>query len=156
MVYDLFDDGALDDDNVALPVSVMMASLIDFMPQQAAATSIFSFSAGVIDAQPNQSGSIMALLDREDIGRGRTQVDPLAQGKPIRQLNMQRLMNIEALTLPVFTVVDEGLISEEMCQEGSSANAQRVFGTDNKLSAYRFAQFNVQKQEAISCVGYDG
>ena len=28
----------------------------------------------------------------------------------------------------------------------------RVFGTDNKLSAYRFAQFNVQKQEAISCV----
>ena len=81
LVYDLFDDGALDDDNVALPVSVMMASLIDFMPQQAAATSIFSFSAGVIDAQPNQSGSIMALLDREDIGRGRTQVDVVGTGE---------------------------------------------------------------------------
>ena len=72
---------------VALPVSAMMASLIDFMPQQAAATSIFSFSAGVIDAQPNQSGSIMALLDREDIGRGRTcKLILLAQVKPIRQV----------------------------------------------------------------------
>ena len=91
MVYDLFDDGALDDDNVALPVSVMMASLIDFMPQQAAATSIFSFSAGVIDAQPNQSGSIMALLDREDIGRGRTQVDSLGTGETNSAANMQRL-----------------------------------------------------------------
>ena len=33
LVYDLFDDGALDDDNLALPVSAMMASLIDFMPR---------------------------------------------------------------------------------------------------------------------------
>ena len=65
LVYDLFDDGALDDDNVALPVSAMMASLIDFMPQQAAATSIFSFSAGVIDAQPNQSS------DHGVVGSGR-------------------------------------------------------------------------------------
>ncbi|MDA8535436.1 hypothetical protein N9K70_07390, partial [Pseudomonadales bacterium] len=143
LVYDLFDDGALDDDNVALPVSVMMASLIDFMPQQAAATSIFSFSAGVIDAQPNQSGSIMALLDREDIGRGRTQVDVVGTGETNSASQYAAVNNIEALTLPVFIVVDGGLISEEMCQEGSSANAQRVFGTDNKLSAYRFAQFNV-------------
>ena len=143
LVYDLFDDGALDDDNVALPVSVMMSSLIDFMPQQAAATSIFSFSAGVIDAQPNQSSVTMALLDREDIGRGRTQVDPIGTGETNSAVQYAAVNDIEALTLPVFTVVDEGLISEEMCQEGSSANAQRVFGTDNKLSAYRFAKFNV-------------
>ena len=94
----------------------------------------------------------MALLDREDIGRGRTQVDPIGTGETNSAVQYAAVNDIEALTLPVFTVVDEGLISEEMCQEGSSANAQRVFGTDNKLSAYRFAQFNVRKQEAISCV----
>jgi hypothetical protein len=97
----------------------------------------------VIDAQPNQSGSIMALLDREDIGRGRTQVDAVGTGETNSASQYAAVNNIEALTLPVFIVVDGGLISEEMCQEGSSANAQRVFGTDNKLSAYRFAQFNV-------------
>ena len=86
--------------------------------------------------------AIMALLDREDIGRGRTQVDPIGTGKPIRQLNMQRLMNIEALTLPVFTVVDEGLISAEMCQEVSCRRLPSASSVlDNKLGAYRFAQF---------------
>ena len=125
LVYDLFDDGSLDDDNLALPVSAMMASLIDFMPQQAAATSIFSFSAGVIDAQPNQSGSIMALLDREDIGRGRTQVDPIGTGEANSAAQYAAVDNIGALTLPVFTVVDEGLISEEMCQDVLPATAPR-------------------------------
>ena len=99
-----------------------MASLIDFMPQQAAATSIFSFSAGVIDAQPNQSGSIMALLDREDIGRGRTQVDPVGTGETNSAAQYAAVDNIEAVTLPVFTVVDEGLISAEMCQDVSAGD----------------------------------
>ena len=143
LVYDLFDDGALDDDNVALPVSVMMASLIDFMPQQAAATSIFSFSAGVIDAQPNQSSVTMALLDREDIGRGRTQVDPIGTGEANSAAQYGVVDNIKALTLPVFTVVDEGLISAEMCQDVLPATAPRDFGIDNKLGAYRFATFDV-------------
>ena len=143
LVYDLFDDGALDDDNLALPVSAMMASLIDFMPRQAAATSIFSFSAGVIDAQPNQSSAIMGLLDREDIGRGRTQVDPIGTGETNSAAQYAAIDNIEAVTLPVFTVVNEGLVSAEMCQDVSPASAAREFGIDNKLGTYRFATFDV-------------
>ena len=143
LVYDLFDDGALDDDNVALPVSVMMSSLIDFMPQQAAATSIFSFSAGVIDAQQNQSSAIMALLDREDIGRGRTQVDAIGTGEANSAAHYASVDNIEAVTLPVFTVVGSSLVSAEMCQDVLPATAPRDFGIDNKLGAYRFAQFDV-------------
>ena len=145
LVYDLFDDGALDDDNVALPVSAMMASLIDFMPRQAAATSIFSFSAGVIDAQPNQSSGIMGLLDREDIGRGRTQVDPIGTGETNSAAQYAAIDNIAAVTLPVFTVVNEGLISAEMCQDVSPASAAREFGIDNKLGTYRFAQFEISQ-----------
>ena len=61
----------------------------------------------------------MALLDREDIGRGRTQVDPIGTGETNSAAQYAAVNDIEALTLPVFTVVDEGLISEEMCQEGS-------------------------------------
>ena len=41
----------------------------------------------------------------------------MARGKPIRQPNMQRLITSRPVTLPVFTVVDEGLISAEMCQD---------------------------------------
>jgi len=145
LVYDLFDDGALDDDNVALPVSAMMASLIDFMPRQAAATSIFSFSAGVIDAQPNQSSGIMGLLDREDIGRGRTQVDPIGTGETNSAAQYAAIDNIAAVTLPVFTVVNEGLISAEICQDVSPASAAREFGIDNKLGTYRFAQFEISQ-----------
>ena len=70
----------------------------------------------------------------------------LAQGKPIRQFNMQRLMNIEALTLPVFTVVDEGLISAEMCQDGPAGDLPSASSVlDNKLGAYRFAQFEISR-----------
>ena len=94
-----------------------MASLIDFMPQQAAATSIFSFSAGVIDAQPNQSGSIMALLDREDIGRGSVQIDSLGSGEANSASEYAAVENIEAMTLPVYTVLDSSLVSAEMCQD---------------------------------------
>ena len=145
LVYDLFDDGASDDDNVALPVSVMMSSLIDFMPQQAAATSIFSFSAGVIDAQPNQSSLIMALLDRENIGRGRVQVDSLGSGEANSAGEYAAVENIEAMTLPVYTVLDSSLISADMCQDVLPASAPRVFGIDNKLGAYRFAQFEISQ-----------
>gem|GEM_PF-1204322 len=143
LVYDLFDDGALDDDNVALPISAMMASLIDFMPQQAAATSIFSFSAGVINAQGNQSSLIMALLDREDIGRGRMQVDPIGTGETNSAKQYADVDNLEALTLPIFTVIDSSLVSTELCQDAASENALPDFGIDNKLGAYRFAQFEV-------------
>ena len=145
LVYDLFDDGASDDDNVALPVSVMMSSLIDFMPQQAAATSIFSFSAGVIDAQPNQSSLIMALLDREDIGRGRVQIDSLGSGEANSAGEYAAVENIEAMTLPVYTVLDSSLVSADMCQDVLPASAPRVFGIDNKLGAYRFAQFEISQ-----------
>jgi hypothetical protein len=143
LVFDLFDDGASDDDNIGLPVSVMMSSLIDFMPQQAAATSIYSFSAGVIDARPNQSSAIMALLDREDIGRGRTQVDAIGTGETNSAARYAAVDNIEEKTLPVFTVMDSSLISEEMCQDVLPASAFREFGIENKLGAYRFAQFEV-------------
>ncbi|MDG1115221.1 MAG: hypothetical protein P8N63_15740, partial [Pseudomonadales bacterium] len=143
LVFDLFDDGASDDDNIGLPVSVMMSSLIDFMPQQAAATSIYSFSAGVIDAQQNQASAIMALLDREDIARGRTQVDAIGTGETNSAALYAALDNIEEKTLPVFTVMDSSLISEEMCQDVLPASAFRTFGIENKLGAYRFAQFEV-------------
>jgi len=120
-----------------------MASLIDFMPQQAAATSIFSFSAGVINAQGNQSSLIMALLDRENIGRGVAQLDALGTGETNSAKQYAEVDNIEAVTLPVFTVLDSSLISTELCQDVAAADALRDFGIENKLGAYRFAQFEV-------------
>ena len=84
----------------------------------------------------------MGLLDREDIGRGRTQVDPIGTGETNSAVQYAAVDNIEALTLPVFTVVDEGLISAEMCQDVSPATAHAIW-YDNKLGAYRFATFDV-------------
>ena len=86
----------------------------------------------------------MALLDREDIGRGRTQVDPIGTGETNSAAQYAAVDNIEALTLPVFTVVDEGLISAEMCQEcpaGELPSATLVLTIN--WCAYRFATFDV-------------
>ena len=83
----------------------------------------------------------MGLLDREDIGRGRTQVDPIGTGETNSAAQYAAIDNIEAVTLPVFTVVNEGLVSAEMCQDVSPASAAREFGIDNKLGTYRFATF---------------
>ena len=70
---------------------------------------------------------------------------------------MLRLMNIEALTLPVFTVLDSRAGSQQRCAKMSCRrSAPRVFGIDNKLGAYRFAQFEMsQSRQLYRSTHYD-
>ena len=93
----------------------------------------------------------MALLDREDIGRGRTQVDPIGTGETNSAAQYAAVDNIEALTLPVFTVVDEGLISAEMCQDVSPATAHETLVSDNKLGLIALPRSMSPRRETIKC-----
>ena len=143
IVFDLFDQGESDDDALALPVSVMIASMVDFMPKQAAATSIFGFGAGVIAADISQTRAIMALFNREDIGSGLTTLSASGVGETNSAQDYTDVTGVSDYTLPIFTILDSSLISQEICQTAATNNNQRTFGVDNKLGAYRFVQFEI-------------
>ena len=143
IVFDLFDQGESDDDTLALPVSAMIASMVDFMPKQAAATSIFGFGAGVIAADISQTRAIMALFNREDIGSGLTTLSASGVGETNSAQDYTDVTGVSDYTLPIFTILDSSLISQEICQTAATNNNQRTFGVDNKLGAYRFVQFEI-------------
>ena len=143
IVFDLFDQGESDDDALALPVSAMIASMVDFMPKQAVATSIFGFGAGVIAAQNTQTRAIMTLFNREDIGLGLTTLSVAGVGESNSAQEYTEVIDVADYTLPIFTVLDNSLISKEICQTAATNNNQRTLGVDNKLGAYRFVQFEI-------------
>ena len=121
----------------------MIASMVDFMPKQAAATSIFGFGAGVIAADISQTRAIMALFNREDIGSGLTTLSASGVGETNSAQDYTDVTGVSDYTLPIFTILDSSLISQEICQTAATNNNQRTFGVDNKLGAYRFVQFEI-------------
>jgi hypothetical protein len=121
----------------------MIASMVDFMPKQAAATSIFGFGAGVIAADISQTRAIMALFNREDIGSGLTTLSASGLGETNSAQDYTDVTGVSEYTLPIFTILDSSLISQEICQTAATNNNQRTFGVDNKLGAYRFVQFEI-------------
>ena len=136
LVFDLFDAGESDDDTITLPASAMMDTLIDYMPAQTAATSIFVFGSGLISSQSNSKDEILSLFADEDIAANRTNLDNFGEGETNSGAQYTRTLGIEELTLPVYRQIPTSLELSSICQDA-------VFGPLNKLGNYSFARFSV-------------
>lgn len=141
-VFDLFDGptfSSADDDDVALPVSSMLSAMVDFMPKQSAATSIFSFSEGLIAASPDELTEIMKLLNAQEIAQGLSVIDSLGSNETNSAENYTVNTDVGDITLPIYLELGEELAIDEVCQDV-------YFGGGNKLGVYRFVTFSISDE----------
>jgi len=140
-IYDLFDQS--DDDELELPLSVMMIALLDLMPQRASPTSLFSFTEGVIAARPSDKSKIMALINKQNINRGLSDLDAFGSGETNSAAQYTDLDDLDSVILPVFSKIGSNLVSSDICHDVSNPGAQTSFGFGNRLGAFRFAKFEI-------------
>ena len=136
LVFDLFDAGENDDDSITLPASAMMDTLIDYMPAQTAATSIFAFGSGLISAESSRKDEILSLFAGENIAANRTDLDSFGEGETNSGEQYTSAQGIAELTLPIYRQIPTSLELSSICQDA-------VFGPLNKLGNYSFARFSV-------------
>lgn len=139
-VYDLFDGPTFslaDDDTIALPVSSMMTAMVDFMPKQSAATSVFSFAKGVLNASSDESTVIMQLLNAQEIGQGQSVVDVFGSDETNSASRYTANADVGDITLPIYSDLGTDLAIDEVCQDV-------YFGGGNKLGVYRFVSFSIE------------
>lgn len=135
VIFDFFDAEDNDDETLALPASAMMTTLLDYMPNQAAGTSIFSFGAGLIESEPQHKAKILELLAAEGIGASAAVFDSFGQGETNSGQQYTSEKDIDNAILPVYRQMT-ALRLDSICQESA-------FGTYNKLGNYSFARFTV-------------
>ena len=136
VIFDFFDAEDNDDETLALPASAMMTTLLDYMPNQAAGTSIFSFGAGLIESEPQRKAKILELFAAEGIGASAAALDIFGQGETNSGQQYTSEEDIDIAILPVYRQISSSLRLDNICQESA-------FGTFNKLGNYSFARFTV-------------
>ena len=139
IVFDLFDSGPADDDQVTLPVTLMIDSLVDYLPSQSAATSIFTFGAGLIASSPSSKPSILEFFAAEDIAKGLNVIDNFGTDETNSGKQYRSQQGVDALVLPIYRQVSEALVAEDLCQDSIFDES----GARNKLGIYSFARFEI-------------
>ena len=135
-VFDLFDGESMDDDEVDLPVSAMIASLVDFMPEKAAATSVFSFVEGVLAASDQDALEIMNLLQGQQVAVGQSSVDVYGANESNSGQDYSARTGVSDVTLPIYLELEVDAEPVTTCQDV-------YFGGSNKLGVYRFVRFSI-------------
>ena len=133
ILYDLYDatnDGA-DQDSIALGFGPLYEVLTsgDYRTNDAW-TSIFSFATALRSAQPTQASGIDATLNNQNIVSG-LQLDAYGSNETNNAGNANDV-------LPVYTVVNVGTTSGQICSIGTAP-----FGDQNKLSNWRFVRVTI-------------
>lgn len=135
-IFDLFDSPEKDDDMLALSTSAMINAMVDFMPQQSALTSIFSFTEGLLQISTANTSGILSLLNAQDIASGTSSVDMFGLGETNSGQEYTTKPGVSDVTLPVYMELDERLTTPDVCQDV-------FFGGSNKLGVYRFIRFSL-------------